>query len=76
MTKWPAAEFAIFVPRESKDAFLTAAPCPPITLLTDFGTRDAYVGRLKGVILSLNPEVNLVDLSHILIPPNPPLENW
>ena len=43
---------------------MTGAPRPLITLLTDFGTRDAYVGSLKGVILSLNPEVRLVDLSH------------
>ena len=47
---------------------MTAAPRPLITLLTDFGTRDAYVGSLKGVILSLNPEVNLVDLSHEVDP--------
>jgi hypothetical protein len=37
---------------------------PIITLLTDFGTRDAYVAAMKGVILGLNPEVVLVDLSH------------
>ena len=47
---------------------MTAAPRPLITLLTDFGTRDAYVGSLKGVILSLNPEVRLVDLSHEVAP--------
>jgi S-adenosylmethionine hydrolase len=41
---------------------------PLITLLTDFGTRDAYVASLKGVILSLNPEANLVDLSHEVPP--------
>jgi S-adenosyl-L-methionine hydrolase (adenosine-forming) len=41
---------------------------PLITLLTDFGLRDAYVGIMKGVILSLNPEVRLVDLSHELPP--------
>jgi hypothetical protein len=35
-----------------------------ITLLTDFGNRDEYVGCLKGVILSLNPDAALVDLSH------------
>ena len=29
---------------------------PIITLLTDFGTRDAYVASLKGVILGLNPQ--------------------
>jgi S-adenosyl-L-methionine hydrolase (adenosine-forming) len=39
-----------------------------ITLLTDFGLRDHFVGSMKGVILSLTPDVNLVDISH-LIPP-------
>lgn len=44
-------------------------PQPPvITLLTDFGLQDAYVGVMKGVILSLNPEVHLVDLSHEVKP--------
>jgi S-adenosyl-L-methionine hydrolase (adenosine-forming) len=41
---------------------------PIITLLTDFGQQDAYVGSMKGVILSLNPEVRLVDLSHAVPP--------
>jgi hypothetical protein len=41
---------------------------PIITLLTDFGKRDPYVAAMKGVILSLNPETNLVDLTH-QIPP-------
>jgi len=35
-----------------------------ITLTTDFGLRDPFVGIMKGVILSLNPKVELVDLSH------------
>ena len=47
---------------------MTAAPRPLITLLTDFGTRDAYVASLKGVILSLNPTAQLVDLSHEVPP--------
>ena len=34
------------------------------TLLTDFGTRDHSVGAMKGVILSLCPDVVLVDLTH------------
>ena len=38
-------------------------PCI-ITLLTDFGRRDAYVGIMEGVILSLNPWARRVDLSH------------
>lgn len=41
---------------------------PVITLLTDFGTEDEYVGVMKGVILSVAPEVRLVDLSH-RVPP-------
>jgi len=35
-----------------------------ISLLTDFGTRDAFVGIMKGVILGINPAACLVDLSH------------
>jgi S-adenosylmethionine hydrolase len=35
-----------------------------ITLTTDFGTRDAYVGTMKGVILRIAPEAAIVDLTH------------
>jgi len=35
-----------------------------IALFTDFGTRDAYVAQLKGAILSLQPTVPLIDLTH------------
>jgi S-adenosyl-L-methionine hydrolase (adenosine-forming) len=35
-----------------------------ITLLTDFGTKDPYAGIMKGVILSLNPDVRIVDITH------------
>jgi len=41
---------------------------PIITLLTDFGLRDAYVGTMKGVILARAPEVELVDLTHDVAP--------
>ena len=41
---------------------------PIITLLTDFGQADAFVGIMKGVILSIVPHAQLVNLSH-LIPP-------
>ena len=40
---------------------------PVITLLTDFGLQDEYVGVMKGVILSINPMVNLVDITHNII---------
>ena len=39
-----------------------------ITLLTDFGNQDPYVAAMKGVILSLNPEAVLVDLTHAVPP--------
>jgi S-adenosylmethionine hydrolase len=35
-----------------------------ISLTTDFGLDDPYVGVMKGVILSVNPEARIVDLSH------------
>jgi hypothetical protein len=35
-----------------------------IALFTDFGTQDAYVAQLKGAIVSINPNVLLLDLSH------------
>ncbi len=44
------------------------APRPLITLLSDFGTRDAYVASMKGVMLSLNPAAELVDLTHAVSP--------
>lgn len=41
---------------------------PIITLLTDFGTADAFVGVMKGVILGIAPHVHLVDLTHEVPP--------
>ncbi len=42
---------------------------PLITLTTDFGTRDAYVAELKGVLYSEGPPgLQVVDLSHELQP--------
>lgn len=37
---------------------------PIITLLTDFGHQDPFVGIMKGVILGLCPNASLVDLTH------------
>jgi len=39
-----------------------------ITLLTDFGSRDAYVGIMKGVALGICPAARLVDLTHEVPP--------
>jgi S-adenosylmethionine hydrolase len=41
-----------------------------IALLTDFGTEDAYVGVMKGVILSIAPTVQIVDITHAIQPQN------
>src|SRR5213594_4159383 len=35
-----------------------------VTLLTDFGERDYFVASMKGVILNINPQARIVDLSH------------
>ncbi|GBD99767.1 adenosyl-chloride synthase [bacterium BMS3Abin07] len=39
-----------------------------ITLLTDFGARDTFAGQMKGVIYSINDEVNIVDITHDIQP--------
>ena len=41
---------------------------PIITLLTDFGTADGYVAEMKGVLFSLAPDTEIVDLSHDIPP--------
>jgi S-adenosylmethionine hydrolase len=39
-----------------------------ITLLTDFGTADYFVGAMKGVILSTNPAARIFDITHDIPP--------
>jgi S-adenosyl-L-methionine hydrolase (adenosine-forming) len=41
---------------------------PIIALLTDFGTADGYVGEMKGVLLSREPESLIVDITHDIPP--------
>jgi S-adenosylmethionine hydrolase len=41
---------------------------PVITLLTDFGLADHYVAAMKGVILSICPDAELIDISHDVAP--------
>ncbi len=43
-------------------------PRPIITLTTDFGTADGYVAAMKGVMLSIEPRLILVDVSHDVPP--------
>lgn len=39
-------------------------PSGIITLTTDFGLSDPYVAMMKGVILTINPKVEMVDITH------------
>ena len=39
-----------------------------VALLTDFGTDDSYVAEMKGVMLSLNPDLRIVDITHSIQP--------
>ena len=39
-----------------------------IALLTDFGTQDYFVAAMKGVILSINKDANIIDITHEIPP--------
>ncbi|MDZ7958688.1 MAG: S-adenosyl-l-methionine hydroxide adenosyltransferase family protein [Aulosira sp. DedQUE10] len=41
-----------------------------VTLLSDFGDRDVYVGVMKGVIAQINPRLTVIDLTHQIGPQN------
>ena len=41
-----------------------------ITLLSDFGVQDVYVGVMKGVIAQINPGLQVIDLTHQIPPQN------
>lgn len=41
---------------------------PIITLTTDFGLEDEYVGAIKGVLLSFLPDAQIIDISHAIAP--------
>ncbi|MBP1609063.1 MAG: hypothetical protein H6Q04_1298 [Acidobacteria bacterium] len=39
-----------------------------ITLLSDFGLQDHYVAAMKGVMLDVNPDINIIDITHVIAP--------
>jgi hypothetical protein len=41
-----------------------------ITLLTDFGLKDGYVGTMKGVIWGIAPQAQIADITHLIGPQN------
>jgi S-adenosylmethionine hydrolase len=43
---------------------------PIITLTTDFGYKDPFVGIMKGIILDINPAAKIVDITHGISPQN------
>ncbi|HXK19194.1 MAG TPA: SAM-dependent chlorinase/fluorinase [Polyangiaceae bacterium] len=43
---------------------MTQTPCGLVTLLTDFGLGDPFVGVMKGVLDSVDPALRVIDLSH------------
>ena len=51
-----------------RPAPMSGRVAPIVSLLTDFGDRDGFVGIMKGVVLGICPEARLVDLSHEVAP--------
>ncbi len=47
-----------------------------ITLTTDFGTKDGYVGAMKGRILSMHPAADITDITHEIPPQNTAEAAW
>jgi S-adenosylmethionine hydrolase len=43
---------------------------PTLTLTTDFGLKDGFVGTMKGVIWSICPAAQIADISHLIAPQN------
>ena len=43
---------------------------PLITLTTDFGLYDPFVGIMKGVILNIEPNARIIDITHNIEPHN------
>jgi S-adenosylmethionine hydrolase len=52
------------------DHWPTNPAYPFVTLITDFGLTDEYVGVVKGVMLCHNPALRIVDISHLIPPQN------
>jgi S-adenosylmethionine hydrolase len=43
---------------------------PILTITTDFGTKDGFAPTMKGVIWSINPEIQIADITHEVSPQN------
>ncbi len=49
---------------------------PVVALLSDFGLADGYIGVMKGVIASITPEAQIIDITHDVAPQNVPSGAW
>ena len=58
-------------PPASRAATCPADPLPVITLISDFGLHDPYVGIMKSRILQRAPQLTLIDLTHEIAPFQP-----
>ncbi len=56
--------------QERADSFDHRPARRPIVLTTDFGLADPFVGVMKGVVLGINPQARLIDLTHQIQPQN------
>jgi len=45
-------------------------PCGTLSLLTDFGLQDHFIGVMKGVIAEISPHTQVIDISHQICPQN------
>jgi S-adenosylmethionine hydrolase len=54
----------------AQQATISAPPIQTkiIAFLTDYGTKDFYVGAVKGRILQINPEAKIIDITHEVTP--------
>jgi S-adenosylmethionine hydrolase len=55
---------------EGKPHAIVTITMSVITLLTDFGLKDGYVGVMKGVILGIAPQAQIADITHNIHPQN------
>jgi S-adenosylmethionine hydrolase len=58
----------VYSKHQSRKSSKKRKPVGVIALLTDFGLKDQYVGAVKGVILTVNPTVQIVDITHDIVP--------
>jgi S-adenosyl-L-methionine hydrolase (adenosine-forming) len=64
------------MPAAGRSDNTSLVPKPPIALLSDFGTRDGYIGAVKGVLCSLAPGVLIVDITHDIPPGDIAAARW